>query len=73
MSKYLNPMKKQLFQLSIYDFHSVKTSLAKHVSLMSIGYKSIIKANSRSFLDTMEVSVYFDQKQISLSDIAGTG
>ena len=34
---------------------------------------SRIKANSRSFLDIMEVSVYFDQKQISLSDIAGTG
>ena len=49
VSKYLNPMKKQLFQLSIYDFHSVKTSLAKHVSLMSIGYKSYFVHNKGKF------------------------
>ena len=30
VSKYLNPMENYVFQFSIYDFHSVKTSLKTH-------------------------------------------
>ena len=31
ISKYLNPMENSVFEFSIYDFHSVKTSLTKLV------------------------------------------
>ena len=39
VSKYLNPMENKVFQFSVYDFHSVKTSLTKHVFLVWIGYE----------------------------------
>ena len=39
VSKYLNPMENQVFQFSVYNFHSMKTSLTKHVLLVWMGYK----------------------------------
>ena len=41
VSKYLNPMENYVFQFSVYDFHSVKTSLKKHILLVWIGYWTI--------------------------------
>ena len=40
VSKYLNPMENQVFQFSVYNFHSMKTSLTKHVLLVLMGYKT---------------------------------
>ena len=39
VNKYLNPVENYVFQFAVYDFHSVKTSLKKHVLLVWIGYK----------------------------------
>ena len=61
VSKYLNPMENQVFQFSVYNFHSMKTSLTKHVLLVWMGYKTIPLAYSSKELifSKFQVNLYY--------------
>ena len=56
VSKYLNPMENQVFQFSVYNFHSMKTSLTKHVLLVWMGYKQPVYGTvPRAYNETLSV------------------